>query len=59
MVERGVCTFDEKVANVEAVTANGGYAGTIIFNRTASDDGSPRRFNRVYARASHSEGQQP
>ena len=37
VAERGICTFDEKVANVEAVTANGGYAGTIIFNRTASD----------------------
>lgn len=37
VVERGVCFFDEKVANVEAVTANGGYAGTIIFNRTGSD----------------------
>ncbi|MDQ3104272.1 MAG: hypothetical protein M3Q87_03470 [Actinomycetota bacterium] len=37
VAERGICTFDEKVANVEAVTANGGYAGTIIFNRTAVD----------------------
>ncbi len=37
VVERGICTFDEKVANVEAVTANGGYEGTIIFNRTGSD----------------------
>jgi len=37
VAERGVCTFDEKVANIEAVTANGGYAGTIIFNRTGSD----------------------
>ena len=37
VVERGICTFDEKVANVEGVTTNGGYEGTIIFNRTGSD----------------------
>ncbi len=34
VAERGVCLFDDKVANVEAA---GGYAGVIIFNRTASD----------------------
>ncbi|NBH03473.1 hypothetical protein GTY80_09465 [Amycolatopsis sp. SID8362] len=33
VVQRGTCTFNEKQANVEAVTANGGYAGTIVFNR--------------------------
>jgi len=32
VAERGGCTFTEKVANVEAVTANGGYAGTVIVN---------------------------
>lgn len=34
VVERGVCTFTEKVANVEAA---GGYAAILVFNRTASD----------------------
>jgi len=34
VVERGVCTFTEKVANV--INA-GGYAAVLIFNRTASD----------------------
>jgi hypothetical protein len=34
VVERGVCTFSEKVANIEAV---GGYVAAVIFNRTASD----------------------
>ena len=33
VIERGVCTFTEKVANVESVSANGGYLATIIFNR--------------------------
>ncbi len=39
VVERGVCTFTEKVASVEAV---GGYAAVLIYNRTGSDacDGS-------------------
>ena len=39
VVERGLCTFTEKVAAVEAV---GGYAAVFIFNRTGSDgcDGS-------------------
>jgi hypothetical protein len=39
VVERGLCTFTEKVANVERV---GGYAAVFIFNRTGSDgcDGS-------------------
>lgn len=32
VAERGGCAFTEKVANVEAVTANGGYAGTVVFN---------------------------
>jgi len=32
VAERGGCTFTEKVTNVEAVTANGGYAGTVIVN---------------------------
>ncbi len=32
VAERGGCTFTEKVANVEAVTANGGCAGTVIVN---------------------------
>ena len=34
VVERGVCPFTEKVANVEAA---GGYAGIIVFNREGSD----------------------
>jgi hypothetical protein len=34
LVERGVCTFTEKVANVEAA---GGYQGVIVFNREGSD----------------------
>ncbi len=34
VVERGVCTFTEKVAAVEAA---GGYAAVLVFNRTASD----------------------
>jgi hypothetical protein len=34
VVERGVCTFTEKVANVEAA---GGYEGVIVFNREGSD----------------------
>lgn len=34
VVERGVCAFTDKVANVLAA---GGYAAVLIFNRTASD----------------------
>lgn len=34
VVERGVCTFTEKVGNVLAA---GGYAAVLVFNRTASD----------------------
>ncbi len=34
VVERGICTFSEKVANVELA---GGYTAILIFNRTASD----------------------
>ncbi len=34
VVERGVCTFTEKVASVEAA---GGYAAVLIFNREGSD----------------------
>lgn len=34
VVERGLCTFTEKVANVEAA---GGYGGVIIFNREGDD----------------------
>ncbi|MBD8870206.1 PA domain-containing protein [Nocardioides donggukensis] len=34
VVERGVCTFSEKVANVIAA---GGYQAILVFNRTASD----------------------
>lgn len=34
VVERGLCTFTEKVANVEAA---GGYVGVIVFNREGSD----------------------
>jgi hypothetical protein len=34
VVERGVCTFTEKVA---AVIASGGYAAVLIFNRVGSD----------------------
>ena len=34
VAERGVCTFDEKVANIEAA---GGYDGIIIFNREGED----------------------
>jgi len=39
VVERGLCTFSEKVANVESAT---GYAAVLIFNRTGTDacDGS-------------------
>ena len=39
VVERGLCAFTEKVANVEAA---GGYAAVLVFNRTGSDacDGS-------------------
>ncbi len=32
VAERGACTFSEKVANIESVTTNGGYVGTVIFN---------------------------
>ncbi len=38
VAERGVCFFDDKVANIQAA---GGYAGVIIFNRTASDGCGP------------------
>lgn len=34
VVERGVCAFTEKVANIEAA---GGYDAILIFNRTAAD----------------------
>lgn len=34
VVERGVCAFTEKVANVEAA---GGYEGVIVFNREGAD----------------------
>jgi catechol 2,3-dioxygenase-like lactoylglutathione lyase family enzyme len=34
VVERGVCTFTEKVASVQSV---GGYEAILVFNRTASD----------------------
>jgi len=34
LVERGVCTFTEKMGNVEAA---GGYEGVIVFNREGSD----------------------
>jgi len=34
VVERGVCTFTEKVANVIVA---GGYAGVLVFNREGSD----------------------
>lgn len=34
LVERGVCTFSEKVA---AVASAGGYAGVLVFNREGSD----------------------
>ena len=37
LVERGGCTFTEKAAAVEAVTANGGYAATVVFNREGAD----------------------
>lgn len=39
VVERGVCTFTEKVASVQAA---GGYEAVLVFNRTGSDgcDGS-------------------
>jgi len=32
LVERGICTFTEKAANVEAA----GYAGSVVFNRTGA-----------------------
>lgn len=34
VVERGLCTFEEKVANIQAA---GGYSSVIIFNRQGSD----------------------
>lgn len=34
LVERGVCTFTEKLASVESA---GGYEGAIVFNRQGSD----------------------
>ena len=34
LVERGVCTFTEKMASVEAA---GGYEGVIVFNRQGTD----------------------
>ncbi len=34
LVERGLCTFTEKVANVEAA---GGYTGVVVFNREGAD----------------------
>lgn len=34
LVERGVCTFTEKIASIEAA---GGYRGAIVFNRQGSD----------------------
>ena len=34
VVERGLCTFTEKVANVERA---GGYAAVLVFNRTGTD----------------------
>jgi hypothetical protein len=34
VVERGLCAFSEKVANIEAAT---GYVAAVIFNRTGSD----------------------
>lgn len=34
LVERGLCTFTEKLANVEAA---GGYDGIVVFNREGSD----------------------
>lgn len=34
VVERGLCTFEEKVANIQAAT---GYDAVIIFNREGSD----------------------
>jgi hypothetical protein len=37
VVERGGCTFTEKAAAVEAVTANGGYAAMVVFNREGAD----------------------
>jgi hypothetical protein len=37
VVERGGCTFTEKAAAVEAVTANGGYVATVVFNREGPD----------------------
>jgi hypothetical protein len=34
LVERGLCTFTEKVANVDAA---GGYEGVVVFNREGAD----------------------
>ncbi len=34
LVERGLCTFTEKLANVEAA---GGYDGVVVFNREGAD----------------------
>lgn len=34
LIERGLCTFSEKLANVEAA---GGYAAAVVFNRVGAD----------------------
>jgi hypothetical protein len=41
VVERGECTFTEKVANV---IKTGGYEGVLIFNRTGAGDGCNTAF---------------
>jgi hypothetical protein len=43
LIERGVCTFNEKAANVESR----GYAGSVVFNRTG--DGGCGPFNGTVA----------
>ena len=42
MIERGVCTFDDKADNVEEA----GYDGFIVINDPDRDDGDPLHFGR-------------
>jgi hypothetical protein len=55
VVERGLCTFTEKVANVEAA---GGYAAILVFNRTA-DDGCNSSLGMSVAGGIHTFGVAP
>lgn len=46
VVERGLCTFTEKVANVIAA---GGYEAVLIFNRTGTDGGCDESLGMTVA----------